>query len=199
MYSPAIQQLIRAFGKLPTVGPRTAERFVFHLLKSGKKDAAELTIALKRLIDEVKSCETCWDFADLSPCHVCADSKRDKTTICVVRQSQDVQVMERTGAYAGLYHVLRGTVRPGKEEQTKYLKLRELLIRIKDPEIEEVILALNPDLPGETTMMLLEHNMKQLRSDLKITRLARGIPMGADVQYADDITLSSALKHRTKR
>jgi len=199
MYSKPIEQLIRAFSKLPSVGPRTAERYVFYLLKSGKKDVAELTNSLKTLIESIQSCEECWDFVDESPCTVCADKKRSKQTICVVKEPQDLQQIEKTGTYAGTYHVLRGTLKPSAPDTAKYLKIAELLERIKKEPTTEVILALSPDLPGEATMMYLEKVLKEANSDLNITRLARGLPMGSDIQYADEITLGSALKHRTKR
>ena len=195
MYSQSIEDLIKAFSKLPTVGKRTAERYVFYLLRSGKKDVGELTLSLKNLIDNVKSCEKCWDFTDQSPCHICGDIKRDVKTICVVTQPQDIQVIEKTGDYSGLYHVLRGTIRPDNLDSVNFLKIRELENRVKN-NIEEIILALNPDLNGETTMMYLEKNLKQVNPKLKITRLARGLPMGSDLQYSDEITLGSALKNR---
>jgi recombination protein RecR len=195
MYSQSIEDLIKAFSKLPTVGKRTAERYVFYLLRSGKKDVGELTLALKNLIDNVKSCEKCWDFTDQSPCHICSDIKRDNKTICVVTQPQDIQVIEKTGDYHGLYHVLRGTIRPDNLDSVNFLKIRELENRVKN-NIDEIILALNPDLNGETTMMYLEKNLKQVNPNLKITRLARGLPMGSDLQYSDEITLGSALKNR---
>ncbi len=199
MYSKPIEQLVRAFSKLPSVGPRTAERYVFYLLKSGKKDVAELTNSLKTLIGSIQSCEVCWDFVDESPCAICADKKRSKQTICVIKEPQDLQQIEKTGTYTGTYHVLRGTLKPGAPDTATYLKISELLERIKKEPTTEVILALSPDLPGEATMMYLEKALKEANSDLNITRLARGLPMGSDIQYADEITLGSALKHRTKR
>lgn len=196
MYSKSIENLINAFSRLPSVGKRTSERFVFYLLKSGKKDAAELTLALKNLIDNIKSCEVCWDFSEQSPCKICTDQNRDQTTMSVVTEPQDVQVIENTREYRGLYHILRGTLKPDDEQSVKYLKVNELLSRIKGSKIKEVILALNPDLRGETTMMFLEKKLKELNPELIISRLARGLPMGSDIQYADEITLGSAFKNR---
>lgn len=203
MYAKPIRNLIQAFRKLPSVGTRTAERFVFQLLKSGKKDVAELTIALKDLVDTIKSCQICWDFSDTSPCAICNDSKRNKKIICVVGEPQDIQAIEKIGVYQGLYHVLRGTVSPDDPAGIETTKVRELFERVESsinspPEqIEEIILALNPNMEGETTMLLLEKQLKKKTSDIKITRLARGLPMGSDLEYADEITLASALKHRT--
>ncbi len=199
MYSDSIEQLIRAFTALPTVGQRTAERFVFHLLRKGKKDVGELTIALKNLMDNIKSCEICWDFSDTSPCNFCADSRRDPKTICVVSQPQDRETIERSGAYKGQYHILRGTLKPHDEGIARFLKINELMRRIQKSQVDEIILALNPDINGETTMMYLERQIKKLKQDVKITRLARGLPMGSDLQYADEITLGSALKNRVNQ
>ncbi|KKR34496.1 MAG: Recombination protein RecR [Candidatus Magasanikbacteria bacterium GW2011_GWA2_40_10] len=203
MYSKSIQNLIGAFRRLPTVGQRTAERFVFYLLKSGKKEVGEITLALKELIENVKSCEICWDFSDNNPCAICNNKTRDTSMLCVVSEPQDIPVIERTGAYKGLYHVLRGLVEAGYEERMEKIKIKELFKRIGDNkeivEIKEIILALNPDLSGETTMLFLERKIKEKNPDLKVTRLARGLPMGSDLQYADEITLGSAIKNRMVR
>lgn len=196
MYTPSINNLIKALKKLPSVGERTAERYVFHWLKSGKKEVTELMLALKELIEKVKSCEVCWDFSETSPCKICSDKKRDHTTICVVAEPQDLMVIEQTGIYHGVYHVLRELVDIGDEESLQKIKAKELFERLKKSEIKEVILALNPDLPGETTMLYLEKELKILNPKLKVTRLARGLPLGADLRYADEITLQSAIKNR---
>ena len=195
MYSKPIKQLISSFANLPSVGERTAERFVFYLLKSGKKEAAELILALKNLMATIKSCETCWTFADKSPCHICADKNRDHATVCVVAEPADVEVMEKTGAFNGVYHILRGEIRADEELDAQNLKIKELLIRAGGP-VGEIILALNPNLEGETTMMFLTKKIKEINPSIKISRLARGLPMGSDLQYADEITLGSALRNR---
>jgi len=200
MYSKSIQNLIGAFRKLPTVGQRTAERFVFYLLKSGKKEVGEITLALKELIDNVKSCEMCWDFSDNNPCAICSNKTRDTSLLCVISEPQDIPVLERTGMYNGLYHVLRGLVEPGAEEELERIKIKELFAKLEKPNtIKEIVMALNPDLSGETTMLFLEKKIKEKNPNLKVTRLARGLPMGSDLQYADEITLGSALKNRTER
>lgn len=196
MYAAPIEQLIKALSRLPSVGRRTAERYVFYILKSGKKDAAEITIALKGLLENVQSCEICWKFTDTSPCNICSDEKRDKHTICVVAEPQDLEAIESTRSYTGTYHILRGLVNPEKEQSMKYLKIDELVSRAASA--EEIILALNPNMAGETTMMFLEKKLRSSYPDLQISRLARGLPMGSEMQYADEITLASALKHRTK-
>jgi len=197
MYSDSINNLIHSFKKLPSVGQRTAERFVFSLLKSGRKDVNNLREALGALLANTKSCEICWNFDDHSPCQVCRDAKRDQTTVCVVDDPQDVPAIEKTGEFRGTYHVLRGLIESGDEEASLHRsKMRELLIRLKQGKIREIILALNPDLPGETTMLYLERIIKNKFPKIKITRLARGLPMGSDLQYADEITLGSAFKNR---
>ena len=198
MYSPSINKLIQALKKLPGVGQRTAERYVFHLLKSGKKEVQGIALALRNLMDNVKSCEICWYFDDQSPCYIDRDKKRDHSAICVVAEPQDLQAIEATREYNGVYHVLRGVLTMDDEEAPQKLKIAELLGRVKKDgaKIHEVILALNPDLPGETTAMYLQKELKKINPRLKITRLARGLPMGSDLQYADEITLGSALKNR---
>ncbi|MFA6485855.1 MAG: recombination mediator RecR [Candidatus Magasanikbacteria bacterium] len=199
MYSRTITNLIHALKKLPSVGERTAERYVFSLLKGGKGEVNELKSALDELLKNTKSCEICWNFADTSPCHTCKDSKRDHTIVCVVADPQDVPAIEKSGAHRGVYHVLRGVIEIADEENFLKTKIRELLKRAHPSAkttIQEIILALNPDLPGETTAMYLEKTIKKINPKIIVTRLARGLPMGSDLQYADEITLASALKNR---
>lgn len=184
------------FTRLPGVGKRTAERFVFYLLKSGKKQTGELALAMQELLAGVRSCSECWNFSDSSPCPICANKTRNQSFICVVAEPQDVEAIEKTGEFNGVFHVLRGTARPEEDEPFAGLKIQELLQRITRPTVKEIILALNPDIYGETTMMFLEEKIKKNRPDLPVTRLARGLPMGGDIQYADEITLGKAIKHR---
>lgn len=196
MYSIPIQNLIKAFEKLPSVGKRTAERYVFYLLKSGKKNVGELMLALQNLSKNIQSCRICWDFSDCSPCKICADKKRNHNILCVVSEPQNTQIIEKTRKYSGLYHILRGTIKTDDPEDIKYLKINELLKKVKENQIQEIIMALNPDLNGETTMMFLKNKIKEINPAIKITRLARGLPMGSDLQYADEITLENALSNR---
>ncbi|MFB6181528.1 MAG: recombination mediator RecR [Candidatus Magasanikbacteria bacterium] len=198
-YPEPIKKLKESFKNLPGVGNKTAERYIFHILKSGKKEAGELAVALKELLKEIESCEVCWDFSDQSPCKVCKNSNRDKSTICVVAQPQQKQAIEKVEDFQGVYHILRGTIESDKEENIKYLKVKELLKRIKNQDVEEVILALNHDMSGETTMMYIEKKIKKINPDITISRLARGLPMGSSLQYADEVTLGSALKNRIKK
>ena len=200
MYSPAINNLIAAFKKLPGVGEHMAERYVFYLLKSGKKEVTELVGALEQLLQAVKSCALCWNFSEVSPCPICADQTRDQHTLCVVAEPPELEVLEHTGSYRGRYQVLRGLLNP--RDEAAPLKMNELLQRLAPtatPKITEVILALNPTLPGETTMLYLEREIKTTNPKITITRLARGLPMGSDLRYADDITLSSAIKNRIQK
>ena len=166
------------------------------MLKSGKKEVGELTLSLKTLTDKVKSCTNCWDFSDTNPCHICADTKRNQTILCVVSQSQDIQVIEKTDEFKGLYFVLRGLIRADQENLAE-IKIKELFTKIKKTKtLTEVIIALNADLAGETTALYLVQALKKINPTIKITRLARGLPMGSDLQYADEITLGAALKNR---
>lgn len=198
MYSRSITNLIQALKKLPSVGERTAERYVFHWLKSGRGEVNELRAALDILLTNTKSCEMCWNFADASPCPICTNPARDHSVVCAIADPQDLAAIEQTGEYHGVYHVLRGTLDPSDEDGLKQTKIRELVKRAgsKNTEIKEVILALNPDLSGETTAMFLEKQIKKFNPDVRVSRLARGLPMGSDLQYADEITLASALKNR---
>lgn len=197
MYSPSIIKLIDALKKLPSVGQHTAERYVFHWLKSGKIEVNELKNALDNLLKNIKSCETCWNFSDFNPCEICVNTKRNQNQICIVDEAQSVAALEKTDVYTGVYHVLRGTIDVSDEDTLANLKIRALFERIKiNQNIQEIILALNPDMPGETTMLYLEKQVKLLNPQIKITRLARGLPMGSDLQYSDEITLGSALKNR---
>jgi len=195
MYSPSIDKLIAVLKHLPSVGQHTAERFVFYWLKSGKKEVMETVNSLEELLSKVKSCETCWNFSDTNPCPICQDKTRNSETICVVSDPQAIPVLEHTGEFKGLYHVLRGTVDATDPDQIALLKISELLARLKN-DVKEIILALNPDIAGETTMMYLEKEIKTKNPQIKITRLARGLPTGSDLQYADEVTLGNALKYR---
>jgi recombination protein RecR len=195
-YPQPIQQLIQALKNLPSVGEKTAERYVFHLLKSGKKEAGEIALALKKLLENVESCQQCWDFTDQSLCRICRDKTRNQAKICVVAEPQDKRALEQVEKYNGVYHILRGTIDPEKEETKDYIKLKKLFKRLRNKEISEIILGLNHDLDGETTMMYIERQIKKMSLSIKVTRLARGLPMGSDLQYADKITLDSAFKNR---
>jgi recombination protein RecR len=191
----ALERLIHEFTKLPGIGPKTAERLVYYLLKQPKEELVSLAESLRQAKDEVITCSQCFRFADQNPCPICADKRRDKSLLCVVAESQNIPVIEKTGAFNGLYHVLGGLISPLEGVTPDKLKIAELEKRLKTNGVKEVILALNPDLDGETTSLYLAKLIKA-HSGIKITRLARGLPMGADLEYADEITLENAITGR---
>lgn len=204
MYSPSINNLIEQLKKLPSVGQHTAERFVFYWLKSGKKNVQGLVTALQELLQTVKSCETCWNFSDTNPCTICGSPRRDRTTLAVVALPQDLAALENTHEFKGVYHVLRGVLDVSDPDNLPETKIPVLLARVaatqsSSQKFAEIILGLNPDLRGETTMLYLRKELKKIDPGLKVTRLARGLPMGSDMQYADEITLGSALKERVEK
>ncbi len=202
MYSATIQKLIDLFSEFPTVGPRTAARFVFYLLKLSEEEVKELTSVISELKDNVKLCENCFKSFEPSQdgapdnklCEICRDSRRSKELLCVVEKETDLIPIEKTKKYHGLYFILGGTVSALKKEELKKLRVRELLRKIKSPEIKEIIIALNPTTEGEATALYLERILKPLNK--KTTRLGRGLPSGAELEYADGETLSSALEGR---
>lgn len=197
-FPPPLQNLIDYFSKLPGVGPKTALRFVFYLLKQPKDEVAKFAAALGALKSSIATCGVCQNFSEKNPCPICADSRRDHGTICVVAEHQDLPVIENTSEYHGTYHVLGGVLDPLHGITPDQLKIKELVARIKNSNgaMKEIILALNPDLEGETTMLYLTKLIKSFGKPIKITRLARGLPMGSDLEYADEVTVSDALKGR---
>jgi recombination protein RecR len=199
MKSQPILDLIKSFKKFPAVGERTAERYVYHLLKSGRKEVLLLAENLKKLSENIKSCPICFDFSDISPCKICSDPRRNKKTICVVEKSQDIEQIEKTASFKGVYHSIRGMLDLIEESEIELLKINELEERVKNSETEEIILALSPNIQGETTSMYIVSRIKKINPEILITRLARGIPVGSDVEYMDEITLENALKNRTKQ
>ncbi len=197
-FPPSLQNLIDYFSHLPGVGPKTALRFVFYLLKQPKAEVAKFSAALGAVTSSVSTCGVCQNFSEKNPCPICADSRRDHGIICVVAEHQDLPVIENTNEYHGTYHVLGGVLDPLHGVTPDQLKIKELVARIQNGngKIKEIILALNPDLEGETTMLYLTKLIKSFGKPIKITRLARGLPMGSDLEYADEVTVSDALKGR---
>jgi len=197
-FPPSLQNLIDYFSHLPGVGPKTALRFVFYLLKQPKAEVAKFSAALGAVTSSVSTCGVCQNFSEKNPCPICADSRRDHGIICVVAEHQDLPVIENTNEYHGTYHVLGGVLDPLHGVTPDQLKIKELVARIQNGngKIKEIILALNPDLEGETTMLYLTKLIKSFGKQIKITRLARGLPMGSDLEYADEVTVSDALKGR---
>ncbi|MBU1038775.1 recombination mediator RecR [Patescibacteria group bacterium] len=190
----ALEQLLKEFSQLPGIGPKTAERLVYYLLKKPKNNLLNFAASLKKVHAEVGTCSVCFRFADQNPCQICTDSKRDHHIICVVAASQNIPALEKTHAFHGLYHVLGGLINPLEGITPDQIRFKELINRLKTNGVQEVILALNPDINGETTNLYLSQMIKPLK--IKVTRLARGLPMGADLEYADEITLENALKER---
>ncbi len=200
MYPETIQKLIDLFSKFPTVGPRTAARFVFYLMGKSKEEIEELIISISNLRKNVKICRLCFNpyEKETELCPICSDSRRDKSLLCVVANETDLQALEKTKKYQGLYFILGGTVSRLKKADIEKLKVKELEKRIKnDREIEEIILAINPTAEGEATSLYLERFIKNLPVFKgRVTRLGRGLPIGGELEYADEETLSSALDNR---
>lgn len=200
MLPKALDNVIEALGHLPGVGPRTAERYAYFLFRSDPKISENIADALSRLHSGVKSCPKTFALIDstedVSPLY--DDPKRDKTTVLVVEEPLDIYAIEQTKAYSGTYHVLGGAISPIDGITPDKLHIRELVDRVKEDEVKEVIIATNPSVEGESTALLLQKTLSEKYPELKITRLARGLPLGVDLSYADQITLSAALNNRTK-
>ncbi|MFH1631519.1 MAG: recombination mediator RecR [bacterium] len=189
-----IHNAVAALTKLPAVGPKTALRFVFALLRLSGDERQRFAQAIANL-DQVRACNTCFAYAESSTCHVCSDPKRDDSVLCVVAESRDISTIEATNTFSGRYFVLGGTLNPIDGQTPDTLNASRLFQRLEArSEIEEVILAFSPDVHGETTIMYLSRRIRQL--DRKATRLARGLPMGADLEYTDEVTLGDALLGR---
>jgi len=195
MYPKSLQNLIDEFAKLPSIGPKTAERFIFHLLKRPQTDLIRLSVAIARLRDDIKLCQTCFNYDETDPCSICSNPKRDNGIICLVAKNQDIMAIEKTGLYSGVYHVLGGYINPLENMMPSNIRLNELIERIKKEKPKEIIMALNPDTEGESTSSFIIRVLKQFEG-LKITRLGRGLPSGADLEYADEITMENAISNR---
>lgn len=195
-YPDQIKKLLDLFGRLPGVGPKTAERFVFWLLKQSGPYLKEFGEALLRAKEAAEVCAVCFNFSDVSPCQFCKDRGRNHGAICVVEDYSDLYAIEAAGEYKGLYHVLGGTIRPLDEITPDKLTVGQLLSRIKNIEIAEVIIALNPTIEGETTMLYIAKILRAARPNLRITYLGRGLPYGSDIEYADVLTIAQSIKGR---
>lgn len=193
-YPETIQNLINEFNKLPGIGEKTSERFVFYLLKQPKMELEKLGLAIEHLKDKIKICSICQNFSQSDPCQICGDHSRDQKTVCVVAEPQDVLALEKTGEYKGVYHVLYGLLKPTEDVTPDKLTITKLLERLKKNNLKELIIALNPDIEGESTTLYLKKLFVPF--GLKITRLGRGLAMGSELEYADEITLTNALKSR---
>lgn len=190
-----IVNLVAAFSRLPGVGPKTALRYVFYLLKQPKADLSVMARALIELGEKIQVCGQCFTYSERTDCEICTDPKRDPTVICVVEESRDIATIEATNVFQGLYHVLGGTLNPIEGMTPDVIRIKEITDRVEaNTNIQEIILALSPTIHGETTMMYLQ---KQLaRHGRRVSRLARGLPVGATLEFADEVTLGDALKGR---
>ncbi len=193
-YSPSIEKLIEAFEKLPSIGNKTAARLAFYILNSSETETNEFIEAIVNAKKNLKYCSKCYNITDTDPCPICANSGRNKSIICVVEDVKDVVAMERTHEFKGVYHVLHGVVSPMNGIGPDDIKIKELLARLMDGQVKEIILATNPRVEGEATAMYLSKLIKPL--GIKVTRIAHGIPVGGDLEYTDEITLSKALEGR---
>ncbi|MSO86809.1 MAG: recombination protein RecR [Acidimicrobiia bacterium] len=194
VYAQPVQELIDELGRLPGVGPKSAQRIAFHLLKVEKVDALRLATAIIEAKDRVTFCQRCFNIAEGGMCALCADDRRDPTILCVVEEPRDIVAVEKTQEYQGRYHVLQGAISPIDGVRPEQLRIRELLARIDGENVQEVILCTNPNLEGEATAMYLSRLLRGLVP--KITRIASGLPVGGDLEYADELTLGRALEGR---
>jgi recombination protein RecR len=195
LYEGPVQDLIDELGRLPGIGPKSAQRIAFHLLTVDGADIDRLQSALRRVKEDVRFCTLCWNVAEGDLCRVCADSRRDASLICVVEEPKDVAAVERTREFRGRYHVLGGAISPIDGIGPDQLRIAELLKRIAEPGVSEVILATDPNLEGEATATYLSRLLRTF-PDLSVTRLASGLPVGGDLEYADEITLGRAFSGR---
>jgi recombination protein RecR len=194
MYEGIIQELIDELGKLPGIGPKSAQRIAFHIVQSERVDINHLVEVLRLVKEKVRFCNQCFNVAEEDECKICRDPRRDPSSICVVEESKDVIAIERTREFKGKYHVLGGAISPIDGIGPENLRIRELLTRLSDSNINEVIIATDPNLEGEATATYLARMIKPL--GIKISRLASGLPVGGDLEYADEVTLGRAFEGR---
>ncbi len=189
-----ISRLIDEFHKLPGIGPKSAQRLAYHILRAPEQDARNLANALLEVKERIKFCSVCLNITEADPCSYCQDARRDRSLICVVEQPLDIMALERAGGYRGLYHVLHGVLNPMDGVGPEDIYIRELITRLQSGEVKEVIVATNPSLEGEATSMYIQRLIGP--AGVRVTRLARGLPSGADLEYTDDVTLARALEGR---
>ena len=198
MLSPAVDNLVAQLTRLPGIGTRTAQRLAFHLLSTSKEEALALARAIDEVKERVRFCRDCGNLTEDEVCAICVDARRDRTVVCVVEQPVDVISLERTHEYRGLYHVLGGSLSPLDGVEPEHLRIDELLRRVADGAIEEVVLATNPNMTGEATAAFVAGRVRALTGNgrVRVTRLASGLPVGGDLEYADEVTLGRALAGR---
>ena len=194
MYEGAIQDLIDELGRLPGIGPKSAQRIAFHIIQSEKIDTSRLVEVLRTVKEKVKFCTECGNLSEEELCMICRDERRDKNTICIVEESKDVIAIEKTREFRGRYHVLGGAISPIDGIGPEQLRIKELLTRLQNHEIEEIIIATDPNLEGQATATYLVRLLKPL--GIKVTQLASGLPVGGDLEYADEVTLGRAFEGR---
>ena len=192
----AIARLVEEFHKLPGVGPKSAQRITYHLLRAPEEEVKSLAEAILFLKQETKLCSICLNITDADPCRICSNAQRDRSKICIVEQPHDIEVIEHTGVYKGVYHVLHGAISPTEGIGADNIRIKEVIARLTDGGVEEVILATNTNLEGEQTAMYLNRIISPM--GVKVTRIARGLPFGTELEYADDLTLTRAMQERTK-
>ena len=193
-YSPSIEKLIESFERLPSIGHKTAIRLAFYILNSTQEETNEFVSSIVNAKKNLKYCSKCYNISDTDPCNICGNPKRDQSIICVVEDVRDIIAMEKTHEFKGVYHVLHGSISPMNGIGPDDIKIKELLSRLMDGQVKEVILATNPRVEGEATAMYLSKLIKPL--GVKVTRIAHGIPVGGDLEYTDEITLTKALEGR---
>ncbi len=190
----AIYKLIQELNKLPGIGPKSAQRLAYYLLRAPEEQTRQLAEAILSVKQTIKLCSICFNVTDSDPCSFCRSDQRDRTKICIVEQPQDILALEHTGIYKGLYHVLHGAITPTEGVGTDDIRIKELLERLKNSSVDEVILATNTNLEGEQTAMYLSKLISPL--SIRVTRLAQGLPFGTELEYADDVTLTRAIEGR---
>ena len=192
-YARPVERLITELSKLPSIGPRSAQRIAFHIIRSRQEDALGLAEALREVKERIKPCRRCFNLTEAEECEICRDQRRDHTAICVVEDPYDIGPIERTNEYRGLYHVLGGSLSPLDGVEPEHLRIDELMGRVERNGVQEVVLATNPNMTGEATAAYLAD---RLRGRVRVTRLASGLPVGGDLEYADEVTLGRALAGR---
>jgi recombination protein RecR len=196
LFSPPVDRLIAELSKLPGIGQRTAQRLAFHILRVPEEEALGLSEAIREVKEKVGLCEVCFNLADGPRCLICQDERRDRSVICVVEEPADVIPIERTHEFRGLYHVLGGALSPIDGIDPEHLKLAELVKRVQAGGVKEVVIATNPTTTGEATAFYIAEAIREVPGDVAVTRLASGLPVGADLEYADEVTLGRALAGR---
>ena len=194
MYSPSIEKLIQSFEKLPSIGNKTAARLAFYILNASEEETNDFISSIVNAKKNLQYCSKCYNISDTDPCPICSNPQRDQSEICVVEDVRDIVAMEKTHEFRGVYHVLHGSISPMNGVGPDDIKIKELLARLMDGQVKEVILATNPRVEGEATAMYLSKLIKPL--GIKVTRIAHGIPVGGDLEYTDEITLTKALEGR---